>query len=72
MRIGADYGNVCCTADAAKSIKTYAPELIVIPCMLQLSDLTPGWVRSLLMYSCISRQAGYREPFLSTSVIVLD
>jgi NAD(P)H-hydrate repair Nnr-like enzyme with NAD(P)H-hydrate dehydratase domain len=45
MRVGADYGNVCCTSDAAKTIKTYAPELIVIPCMLQLSDLATGWVR---------------------------
>lgn len=45
MQAGADYGNVCCTPDAAAVIKTYAPELIVIPCMLQLSDICDHWVR---------------------------
>ena len=45
MQAGADYGNVCCTADAATVIKSYAPELIVIPCMLQVRDLVSSWVR---------------------------
>lgn len=34
MQVGADYGIVFCSADAAAPIKSYSPELIVIPCML--------------------------------------
>jgi ATP-dependent NAD(P)H-hydrate dehydratase len=44
MLVGADYGNVFCTAGAAAPIKSYSPELIVHPCMLQISDLLEGWV----------------------------
>lgn len=39
MQAGADYGNVLCTEGAATAIKSYAPELIVIPCMQQLADI---------------------------------
>jgi ATP-dependent NAD(P)H-hydrate dehydratase len=47
MQAGADYGNVLCTEGAATAIKSYAPELIVIPCMLQLQDITSDGVRTL-------------------------
>eukprot|EP00892_Ulva_mutabilis_P012737 jgi/Ulvmu1/9836/UM056_0077.1 len=43
MQVGADYGNVFCTQGAAIPIKSYAPELIVHPCMLELRDLQTGW-----------------------------
>ena len=46
MQAGADYGNVLCTEGAATAIKSYAPELIVIPCMLQEQDIPDLQVRS--------------------------
>ena len=45
MQAGADYGNVLCTGGAATAIKSYAPELIVIPCMLQEHDLPDGEIQ---------------------------
>lgn len=33
MQVGADYGNVYCTKEAAQPIKSYSPELVVLPMM---------------------------------------
>jgi NAD(P)H-hydrate repair Nnr-like enzyme with NAD(P)H-hydrate dehydratase domain len=38
MRVGADYGNVYCTRNAAQPIKSYAPELVVYPVMSEGED----------------------------------
>lgn len=43
MQAGADYGNIFCTASAATAIKSYAPELIVHPCMLESRELRSTW-----------------------------
>lgn len=49
MQVGADYGNVFCSPGASTVIKSYAPELIVHPCMLDLKDVTGTWVRTELI-----------------------
>lgn len=42
MQVGADYGNVYCTKEAAQPIKSYAPELVVFPVMKEESDEGDG------------------------------
>ena len=44
MRAGADYGYVFCTKGAAGAIKNYAPEIIVIPCLIESADFATSWV----------------------------
>ena len=55
MQVGADYGNVFCTPGAALPIKSYSPELIVHPCMLELRDLRKTWVCMPLVPSLPAR-----------------
>lgn len=38
MQVGADYGNVYCTKEAAQAIKSYSPELVVFPVMQEQSE----------------------------------